>query len=68
MPPTSTLRTPVTPTLTLSRTIAPHAVSVEIHDDAGKTLYAEEIAMTSAAAPSVPATEPTDPEQAHPVL
>ncbi len=62
MSPTSTLRTPITPTLTLSRTIAPHAVTVEIHDDTGKPLYAEEIAVRPAA------TEPTDPEQSDLVL
>ena len=62
MPPTSTLRTPITPTLTLSRIIATHAVTVEIHDDTGKPLFAEEIATRP-----VP-TEPNDPEQSDLVL
>jgi len=62
MPPTSTLRTPITPTLTLSRTLTSHAVTIEIHDDTGKPFYAEEIAIRPAT------TEPTDPEQADLVL
>ncbi len=62
MPPTSILRTPITSTLTLSRTIAATAVIIEIHDDTGKPLYAEEIAIRAAMA------EPSDPEQAEPIL
>ncbi len=62
MPPTSTLRTPITPSLVLYRKITPHAVIVELHDDTGKTLYAEEIATRTAT------VEPSDPEQAEPIL
>jgi len=61
--PTSTLRTPVTPALTLTRTISPSAVTVEIHDDTGAAVYTEEIVLRTAQQP-----EPTDPEQVEPVL
>lgn len=61
--PTSTLRTPVTPALTLTRTLTPDAVAIEIHDDTGTAVYAEEIAIRTARHP-----EPTDPEQVEPVL
>lgn len=62
MPPTSTLRTPITPTLTLSRTITLHAVTIEIHDDNGTPLYAEDITTRPTT------SEPSDPEQADLVL
>lgn len=65
MPATSTLRTPITPALTLSRTITPHAVTVEIHDDTGAALYVEEIALRLAAPGSA---EPSNPEQTEPIL
>ena len=60
--PVSTLRTPIPPALILSRTISPHAVTIEIHDDAGKALYAEEIALPSVIA------EPSNPEQGETIL
>ncbi len=60
--PASILRTPVSETLILSRTIAARAVTIEVHDTAGTALYTEEIALTPAPA------EPGDPEQAGPVL
>jgi len=62
--PTSTLRTPVAPALTLTRTISPGAVTVEIHDDTGAAVYTEEIALRTAQQQP----EPTDPEQVEPVL
>lgn len=62
MPPNSTLRTPITGSLTLSRIITPDAITVEIHDDGGKAVYAEEIATRSSP------TEPANPEQVEPIL
>ncbi len=62
MPPGSTLRTPVTPSLTLSRSITPTAITIEIHDDTGRPLYAEEIVINPAG------TGPSDPEQPDLVL
>lgn len=58
----STLRTPLSPAFILTRTIAAHAVTIEIHDDTGKALYAEEIAIRSSGA------EPSDPEQGETIL
>jgi|GEM_PF-3595836 len=63
--PASTLRTPLSPALTLSRTIAPHAVSIEIQDDTGKALYTEEIALSPA---TTKTGEPSDAEQGDIVL
>ena len=54
--PTSTLTTPVA-ALPLPRTIHADAITIELRDGTGDPLYAETIALTSAA------TEPDAPEQ-----
>ena len=56
--PRSTLTTPVA-ALTLTRTIAPDAITIELRDDTGAILYAEDIVAPASSIPS----EPADPEQ-----
>ena len=56
--PRSTLATPVAD-LTLTRTIAPDAIAIDLHDATGKPLYTERIALAEGMAPA----EPPDPEQ-----
>ncbi len=54
--PHSTLTTPVA-NLTLTRTIHPDAIAIELRDASGHPLYAETIALTATA------QEPDAPEQ-----
>lgn len=62
MPPTSTLKTPLTNALTLTRSIdASGILTVEVHGPDAAPLYSETIVPPSAAA-RAPA-EPLDPEQ-----